>query len=169
MFLPTLLAFFSLNHVLWETDGPIRTSKNLASREFGFSLESAGPAVVYPDEPRVFFNSNKTSSCWRSVSAGLLPITVGYLQLLRSQVLNSSRLAVFSMTHLEKILNFIHTQQFKILYAVQSSLPSSGIRVVATDDLGHTLEFTQLRGDGPDLHPLWYFGPSSSPCVLTEG
>ena len=48
---------------LWDTDGPIRTSKNLASREFGFSLGSAGPAIVYPDELRVFFNGNKTSSC----------------------------------------------------------------------------------------------------------
>ena len=43
--------------------------------------------------------------------------------------------------YLERILRFIYVPQFKNLDTVQLSLPAS-IRVAATDDSGHTFEFT---------------------------
>ena len=71
MFLPTLLAFFSLNHVLnlprlknlknlGVTGGLTGTAKNLVSYKIGHWSESVGPTFISREELGTFFKNRKT-------------------------------------------------------------------------------------------------------------
>jgi len=78
------------------------------------------------------------------------------------------------MTHsivgpdLKDILDFIYVPQFKSLDTVRISLPSYYMQVVATDDSGHTFEFSQSRYD-PDFHPLQHLGAHITTLRLDRG
>ena len=140
--------------------GLITTVKNLISCEIGCLLDSAGPAILYPDELQVFFENNKTIKSL-TVNQSKLSFNDGdpwiptVTAMANLQFFKIDRL--FDL-YLEKILNFIYVPRFKNLDTVQLSLPLSTVEVVATDGSGHTFEFSRFSGHHQNFCPLQHFG-----------
>ena len=151
------------------TGGLIRTAKNLVSCEIGDWLGSAGPTIAHPDEPQVFFDNNKTVES----------LTINELDFIFSDhrvptttpMTDLKFLKIHGLFggYLERILRFIYTPQFKNLDTVQLSLLPASIRAVATDDSGHTFEFTQVSKDDLNFHPLRHFGAIITTLRLDRG
>ena len=131
------------------------TVKGLTSCEIGSWSESAGPAIIYPDELQVFLNTNKTlksltiNECEYMADGSWEPGATPMIDL------EFLKIVCFFGSEFEKIISFIHAPQLKDLDTVHVSLPST-IQVVATSSSGHTFQFIRFNEDNSNFNPLRY-------------
>jgi len=157
--------------------GLTETAKNLASCEIGRWSGSAGPTIVSPNELQTLLNNNKTVKSLTINDCELF--ARGHEGTATTSMTDLKFLKVYCPFpgDLESILNLIRVPQFKSLHTVWLSIPSYSIQAVATDDSGHTFEFSQpinhlnfhpLRNLGADITTL-RLDPEMTIKRLNEG
>lgn len=139
--------------------GLLGTARDLVSCEIGVWSESAGPAMIRSEDLPILLDNN------RAVESLIIRECEFYFDdnpwiPTVTPMTNLKHLEIHCDMDLdfEKIVTSIHAPQFKDLDTVQVSLPHSTIRRVATDDSGHTFEFSQHTDTTRDFHPLRYLG-----------
>ena len=148
--------------------GLVETVKNLTSCEIGSWLESSGPAIIHPDQLRVFLNNNETLKSF-TINASE-PFTFKHSESAPTPMTNLEflRIECYLDVYFEEFISIIHAPQFKDLHTVQLSL-SSTIQAVATDSFGHTFQFARTNADNVRFEPLQHFGAAITTLRLDRG
>jgi len=150
------------------TGGLTERAKNLVSCEIGYWSESTGPNFISHEELETLFNNNKNIRSLALIDCEFLVPDQGFTTTTPMIDLKFLKIHCSIPGDLEAILKSIHVPQFKSLDTVQLSLLSS-LWAVATDDFGHTFEFSQSTESDPNFYPLRHFGAEVTTLRLDRG
>ena len=151
------------------TRGLAMTAKNLTSCEIGGWSESAGPAIFYPDVLQALFNNNRTVKSLMINECEFMSYPPGVPAATPMTDLKFLRIECHYCRHFEGILSLIHAPQFRNLDTLRLSLPLPTIEADATDNSGHTLQFSLYSDHGQISHPLQHFGVVITTLRLDQG